>query len=292
MFNCTKFLKDYNIQTSTKGKNTAPGWIQIKCPMCRDDSNHGGFNIKSGMYNCWQCGTHQVTAIIRNLLNISNKEAFSIWRQYQTNFTYQSKEEIKHAEKVIFPIGTGPLLKMHKDYLHKRKYEADKLEKEYSLKGTNHIGEDKFRIICPIYLNYQLISYIGRDITNKSDMRYKACSKENEVIHYKHTLYNIDQANKDSVIIVEGVTDVWRLGNNSIATFGIKYTIEQLYMIAEKYNRVFVLFDPGAEEQANDLALALSSLNIEAQIIFINKDDPGDMTDEEAQYLNKQLIGE
>jgi hypothetical protein len=101
----------------------------------------------------------------------------------------------------------------------------------------------------------RLVSYQGRDYTGKQALRYKACRKEKELIHHKHILYGWDQLG-DAAVIVEGITDVWRLGFGACCPFGIKYTPSQLRLLAEKKRR-YVLFDT-EDKQARKMGKQLA----------------------------------
>lgn len=297
MFDFKKFAKEYQVPyAENEGKNTAPGWINLTCPFCDDHSNHLGFNIQtSGGFHCWKCGGHSIIETIVELIKVSKGEAYRIYKEYNTK-QKNKKSRISNVlknKKIKFPANIGPLLKIHKEYLIKRNFDPEKLEKEFYLKATSHIGPYKFRIIAPIYFQKRLVSYQGRDITNKQELRYKACQKSEEILYHKHILYNYDNARKEKVILVEGITDVWRLGKDTIGTFGTAYTREQLNLLANSYSRIFILFDgePEAMERAEKLAYDLDLFGVESEIITIEEEDPATMSDEEAQYLKKELLG-
>ena len=275
MFNVRKFLDDYNIKGETEGPNTAPNWIQIKCPFCNDHSNHGGFNILTGYYNCWKCGKHPIIEVIKNLININNQKAYEIYKQYQNELYYKEEKTHTKVGKIKLPEFVTRMRREHHDYLRQRGFDSKKIEKQFNLLGTNHIGDYKFRIIAPIYVNKFLVSYQGRDITNRAYLRYKACSKMYEVIHHKHTLYNLDNSCREKVIVVEGITDVWRLGDNCVCTFGIQFTLEQVLVLAQKYKQVFIIYDKGENEyeQSKKLAKLLSGLRVKSYIIRIEEKD-------------------
>lgn len=298
MFNCLQFLKDYNIPTETEGENSGPGWIQIDCPFCSppDTKGHGGFNLKTGYYNCWRCGKHYTVDIVSSLLLISREDAKKIARNYYDDKIILpiEKKTTKKASFVKFPLFTEKINDMHKSYLIKRNFDPEKIEKQYKIMGTGHLGDYKFRIIVPIYINGRVVSYQGRDVTDEQKERYKACREEEEIIHHKHIVYNIDNSKKNKVIIVEGVTDTWRLGNDCVSLFGIQYKNEQVLMIAQNYREVFVLFDPGEKEkeQAEKLGRMLSGIGIKAEVITCFEKDPAEFSNEEAGYIKKQLIGE
>jgi hypothetical protein len=292
-FDAMKFLEDYSIPNWDEGKNVSPGWRNIQCPFCSDHSNHGGFNPE-GTYICWRCSYHPLEDVISEILQVSYYEAIQIKKEYTTNTRTEiiKKMGIKHASSLSLPGECTDLQKQHRDYLIKRKYDPDKLESKFKLRGTLHYGNYKFRIIAPIYLDGKLVSYQGRDITGKQSLRYKACKMTEEVIHYKHILYNADTV-KDRGVIVEGITDVWRLGDGAMATMGTGWTKEQALFIAKKgVKKVFILFDPGSfsTERANKLAWELSFLKVNSAVIYREGSDPGDMPQDEADNFMREVM--
>ena len=149
----------------------------------------------------------------------------------------------------------------------------------------------KHRIIAPIYWNEERVSFQGRDATDKHSKKYMACPKDRELIHHKEILYGKQSEWGSTGICVEGITDVWRLGTASFATFGIKYTPKQLRLVAKSFERVFILFDPEgtATEQAVKLMNELKFRGLEANTILLDS-DPGSMKQEDADYLTKQIL--
>lgn len=291
-FNSQQFLDNYSISYSTEGKNIGKGWIGIKCPFCDDPSQHGGFNIIKEYYNCWTCGYHRLIDVVLSLTGEDFKTAQNIIRKYSNTIPVPITTQQENRKKeLMLPVGSGTLFYTHKTYLEKRGFDPDYLEKEWDLKGTGFIGEYKFRIIAPIYVNHKLVSYQGRDITERSPLRYKACKKENEIIHHKHILYGIDKVPGDKVVIVEGITDVWRLGPGAVATFGIKYTTEQLLLIAKRFTTILILFDndPNAKKQALNMSIYLSGFNLNIEILEIDKEDPASLTEQESKEIMKLL---
>ena len=177
--------------------------------------------------------------------------------------------------------------------MERRNFDPDFLEKKYRLLGTSHLGDYCHRVIAPIIVNQEVVSYQGRDITNKSRMRYKACPTEYEIIHHKYTLYNIDNAKKDSIAVVEGITGVWRLGDNSVCTFGVKYTSEQALLLC-KFKKVFVFFDTddtgAGQEQSEKLRSFLNTYGVKTVNITVGKNkDSGSISNSEAKEIMKSI---
>jgi len=295
MFNPKQFLDDFGINNTQQGKHARAGWVQIRCPFCSGHSGwHGGFNIRKGYYNCWRCGWHSLQDTIMKLLNcdfFSAKTYLAKYNDLPESPQNIGRPKIRHASKISYPSTCQPLGDLHKKYLQNRNFDPDELIIEWDLKGTSYIGDYKFRIIAPIYFQGQLVSYQGRDITGKQTAKYKACAIANETIHHKHILYGIDKAKGDSVIVVEGITDVWRLGSGSVATFGIEFTLSQVRLLKDRFQKFIIFFDNEgqAQIQADKLAALLSGFNRQVEMID-TESDPGELSPQEAKQLKKELL--
>lgn len=283
MFNFQKFADDFNISVSTEGKNTQAGWLNIRCPLCNDPSNHMGFNTNKSYFNCWECGWHSIKDVIEACTATSGQELYRILELY-SKAPADVQEEI--IEKIPFsvPGSKEPTIKILR-YLKNRNFDFFRLRKLWDLRSTNNIGADKFRIIAPIYFNNEIVSYQGRDVTDKSSMRYKACPKNKEIIHHKNILYGLDYTQPNSVIVVEGITDVWRLGPGAVSTFGIEYTDSQVRLLS-RFANVYILFDPQAEEHGKKLADTLSAFT-NTYLIINEEKDPAEYSDKQARKIMK-----
>jgi DNA primase len=300
MFDAERFYKDYHIPYWTGGKNVTPGWINVSCPY-HADTNHLGYS-PDGSYNCWKCGPHTVTSVIAHLLAISSGEAKKVVREYDVLVISRRRlNEVKSAKYVGKNIKTAGLPgtslgKYHTRYLKKRGFNPDDIIAKYHVTGTGPAArwlerDFKLRIIIPIIEDGQIISFQARDITDKQELRYKGCPIELSVRHYKHTLYNIDNCPGSSIRLVEGITDVWRMGDGYAATFGTSMTDYQISLLA-RYQRILFLFDPEkeAQERARKGAEKLAAIGKEVELIELEKDcDPGDLSEEEAKQLRGLL---
>jgi DNA primase len=187
---------------------------------------------------------------------------------------------------------------MDKQYLASRGFDPGRLEQEWDLQGTGPIssldGKDyRFRIIVPIYWGDNPVSFQGRYITDRHQLRYKACPKDRETIHHKWILYGDQRYWSDTGIIVEGITDVWRFGPMACATFGIEFTNYQVSVIGKTFDRIFIVFDDDlqAKKQARKLKRELLRYYRYPQIEIVSiPGDPGGMDQSDANYLIKQLI--
>lgn len=231
-------------------------------------------------------------------LHISLREARTITDQYQGRPSNRQTSGNLRApvrrREAILPPGCGPMADCHKQYLERRKYDPDQLAATWGLLGTGPVGPYKLRVIIPIHFQNVMVSFQGRDITNQSPLKYKACSKDKEARDHKTVLYGLDKVPGSSVVIVEGVPSVWRLGPGSVATFGIEYTAAQVGLLRQ-FSRRYILFDAGASEgaaraQSLRLATALSAFDGITEVLDLGEGDPGDvLTDSEAEAFMVSL---
>jgi DNA primase len=116
-----------------------------------------------------------------------------------------------------------------------------------------------------------------------------ACPKAEEVIDHKKCLYAMDLATTDTVVIVEGTVDQWKLGPSAVATFGQSFTLEQVKLLVNRWKRRIVLYDKGAV-QADKLANMLSGFSGETELACLNDlKDPGELTPEKGKEIMEKL---
>ncbi len=281
------FLDDYNISYREGGKNWSEGWAMINCPFCGDSGYHGGLNIKGAYYNCWKCGNKPISILIMKLLNIKSfTKAKAIIRDYAKNFVREKVKKKKGEASICkLPFGCHPLQETHWNYLKKRGYRPLKTAETWILMGTGPIGDYRFRIIAPIFVDGVMVSYQGRDITDKQTLRYKACASKDEIIHHKHIVYGIDLIKDGKCIIVEGITDAWRLGPGAIALFGNSWTEEQLLFIKNRVKGGYICFDPDSVGKGTKLALELNALGCCFSVIELKEKDPGEFNQTEVNFI-------
>ena len=295
--------QDFSIEYVTEGqhKHGRPGWINTPCPWCTGtEGYHLGFNKSGNFFFCWRCGWHPDIDTLSKLLHMTWKESKEIAKKYGHHIKRASKDQETNIRIKAhrLPSEITPLQEAHVRYLTKRKFDPDLLVKLWHLVATGPISSldhlsYKHRIVIPYIWNGKQVSFDARDITNKQLSKYKACPKDRELIPHKDILYGKQEDWKDTGIIVEGPTDVWRLGTASSAVSGISYTPKQLKLIGKTFKRVAVIFDgqeTQALNQANRLVSELKSYFRTDAFRMDIKGDPGDMDQSEADYLVKQII--
>ena len=292
-----ELLNDYNIPFQTEGhKHCRPGWVNMECPFCSGNPGlHLGYNEEKNFCVCWRCGYHKIENVFTALLNISWREAKELIRQYGGHSFSQPVLTKPRVKNFKFPSNCGQMEKPHRDYLIQRKFNPEQLEHDWNLMGTGPISlldrkNYKHRIIIPITWNGKIVSFQGRDITGKSELRYKACPQDRELIPHQTILYGRQEMWNDIGICVEGVTDVWRLGFSSFATFGISFTPSQIHNIVKHFKKVVILFDddPQAQKQAKKLMGELRFRGVKTRKENI-VEDPATLRQKDADILMKEL---
>jgi hypothetical protein len=267
-----RLFKDFNIQVASPSeKHYRDGWRNLPCPYCYGHvGNHLGFCLdkESKYFNrfiCYRCGGHKTTETIALLLKVSESEAKSIIHQYGGYNTFVKRK--RDTLNIITPIREIELPPESKElhevagavrYLKARNFDIDYLESVYDVKATGPLAylnyNDKmidlsYRIIIPITFNGKTVSWQCRDWTNKSKLKYITCPPELESKFHKHILYGWDQAQDLSkVVLVEGVTDVWAWGAGALASFGIKFLIEQIRLL-KRFDLIGTFYDEETQAQ-------------------------------------------
>lgn len=284
MFDIVSYLESRNIRYSTEGKNVSEGWVNIQCiyPNCADSSNHLGINLISGLHNCWVCGNKGgPEKLIQLVENCSRSEAYRIVKEFGTFridesshiHVYRTKDF--HLPKEI----VHPFPKIHRKFLEGRHFDPDYVISKYKLEACHTLGKFRFRIIAPIFLDDRLVNYVGMGIMDRGKAgpkykKYKNASNKEAPIKARDLLYNIDNVT-DSAVLVEGITDVWRIGDGAIASIGSEVTEPQIALLVWKgIKRLFISPDRDAYEESQILAKRVSKLIDYVEIIKLPYGDP------------------
>lgn len=288
-----KLCQDKRIPYREEGHHHChAGWVQIHCPFCTDGTYgwHLGFNLLQGNFNCWRCGSFSAWDV---LVQLFGKEiAKQLMAQYHAGAP--NRPPVKTRKRMLYtPPGIGSLESCHKRYLKRRGYDPDQLEQIWELKGTRHLSKDwSWRIVIPIKdKDVSTVAYCGRTLAKDVKPKYKMSNNEHILISPRQLLYGIHLAQGDTVVIVEGPADVWRLGPGAVATLGIDWKIEQANLLRQFSHRV-VMFDPddAAQRKAQKLADWLSLYNGNTELVTGLSCDPGDLPQDEADQMMKELL--
>jgi len=205
-FDVESTLQRHRVHYVTSGPNTARGNIGIKCPWCRDDqSEHLGIRIDGPFaYGCWRNKNHRGTSmatLFAAVLGISRAEAMVLVGTGGRDLGNYDRAlaalqgALKDNSSVIKNGGSNHTLTIPKhfrmlkvdgyskpylNYLYRRGYRKKDIApivKKYGLMYCTS-GYWKNRIIMPVYIDKELVSWTGRTIRNDEEIRYKSLTTD------------------------------------------------------------------------------------------------------------------
>ncbi|MHA2068649.1 MAG: hypothetical protein ACXABY_30165 [Candidatus Thorarchaeota archaeon] len=297
-FDIISYYEARGIEYWTHGKNVQQGWVNIECRFHDDHSNHLGVNLESMKYNCWVCGKKGfITHLIQTIEKCSIAQANTIIERFKgagLEYTEPVKLRYFDQETLVLPGNSQFFPSAHLRYLEERGFDPYPTIEKYELHAMGPTGKYKFRIIVPITINGQTVNFVARDITGRAERRYLQCPDSEAIIPAGECLYNIDNAG-DTVIITEGVTDVWRIGDGAIATLGMELTSKRLRLLKEQeIKSAFVLFDSGedANKRANVAANQLATFFSGVEILLLDSGDPADLDSDSVKSLREDIFNQ
>jgi hypothetical protein len=289
-FDWESFLNDYGIPFITEGHHhiTRQFKLQTDCPLhgMGTGKYHLGLNPTSN--SCWAHGKgHSVWELVSEFTNLQNKDVEKILRKYSNNSIYESstKKKVSNVSTITYP--KQELSRNHINYLIKRGFSTTELVYKYQISSHPCFGMFGGRIIIPVYENRQLVSLTARSLN--SEPKYLNLKDEKSIMPIRDCLYGYDFCNQDFVLVLEGVTDVWRMGDNSCGLFGKTMSTAQKHKLIKKFRFIFILLDPDAVASSKKIADQLRPYRRVFNLL-VDGSDPGDYTWEEAQKVWKLIM--
>lgn len=268
------------------------GWVQIDCPACSPNWQHFrlGYNIRGGYMNCWGCGPKRTSNVLSEITGLHWKELKPYLEALSRNF---SPIDVKVRGKLVLPTGTFiPLLKSkpHRAYLEERGFDPREIERLWGVQALRWDSNHPWRLFLPIQFRGETVSWTTRALTQNHTARYISASLEEEKIHHKDLLYGEDYL-RNTIIVCEGPTDVWRIGPGAVCTFGTGFKTSQIARISRYPVRV-VCFDSDDSglRQAQKLGEALRETAGETVIVKLKAKDPGSATKKEIRELRETFL--
>jgi hypothetical protein len=177
------------------------------------------------------------------------------------------------------PPGITPLLPAHRNYLAQRGFSPGKLAEIWNIQGIGILPsypQYQWRIFVPVFSGDAVVSWTTRAIGN-GNIPYRAAEKNQEVYPLKTLLYGEQfLTHYDTVIVTEGVVDVWNIGMGAVCTFGKAVTAAQIRKISRYQRRIICLDnEPDTQEEARKLCEELSLFPGTTLRVNLDADDPG-----------------
>jgi len=240
-------LEHHEIQYWTQGKNVSEDSINIQCPFCDDHSNHCGIFKDTLGYHCWRCNkTGTFDFLVAYLTHRPVEECTEEIASFGISFGQDAVDQIldllnplpdvfqeKDPEVITLPPYFEPItastdFPLLDYYMAQRKVAREVLIEHRC--GICTVGECMNRLVIPVYYQDELVSYQAADMTGRSDVKYRTAKNEINQFLYRWDMVDLSLG---YLVLVEGVLDAWRLGGNTVATFGTSLTTRQRTLIVQ-----------------------------------------------------------
>ncbi|GAG54540.1 unnamed protein product [marine sediment metagenome] len=294
----TDYFDTKGIDYRTAGVDISEGWIGVSCPFCPDGDHgyHLGINLTTHLYTCWRCRAKgHVVKFVMKTERISRESAETALKKFIDSRIRISQKGLADEAVRSIPVHIQRLFLSQismstriLEWLDSRGFSPD-IYRDYQIGDGGISGQMRHRAVIPVFMYNQLVNVVGRDITGKADIPYFTLPNREAVLPINDCLYNMDNA-KDTAIVVEGVTDVWRIGDGAVGIFGKNYSMRQVWLLSH-FKRVFVMLDADARDLGEQLAYDLSAVVPDVSHAEISEGDPGDMSQDDVNDLRKRIFG-
>jgi hypothetical protein len=235
--------------------------------------------------------------VIGKILGVSYREAVSVVKEYAGDSDLPVKYD---GDKIPFTIPSEMrdyIARTHRTYLMKRRFNPDWINERYGVVSTSphstvavrdRVIRYGYRLFIPVYWGNQLVTYQCRSVVD-DPIKYLACPSEVERMNIKEILYASPEAfSRSYVIVTEGVTDVWRMGDLAVATFGIQFKQSQVSLLCDYFKTIYIMYDPEPTAQIQAQRLKDEVIGRGRKGVLIHTGgvtDPGSLSDLEAAYF-------
>jgi hypothetical protein len=274
-------------------------------PLYRDSDNDTVLRIYKDTGN-WVDFKENISGDINSLVNLTLKLESPIkaqeWLKNKNFVVAPSIQNQKPVIKSTKKFDLSLLLKLENDqsYWFKRKVNTDALSEFKG--GVAKAGKMKNRYVFPIFdINNNIIGFSGRDITNKSKIKWKHLGEKNDFLYPLFLNSEVIQ-NQKEVVLVESIGDMlslWQAGiKNVLVTFGTNLSLGILnYCLKTDMKKIFIsLNNDSAKNMAGNIGAEKAQARLSRyfdknQLIIAlpSKKDFGEMSIEEILQWKQNL---
>lgn len=321
-FDWPRFLDARGIEYATSGPNVAKGNIAIHCPFCGadDPSHHMSVSLTGRGWRCWRRDHRgkNTARLIQAILGCSYAEAARIAGQdinIADDWAGQVKAALSPADEPVprllklppefqpFDVGRKYAAKPYVNYLRERGFEDHdirKLTRRHGVYWCQH-GSYHGRIMFTVYHKSKLVSWVGRSVSKRTDLRYKALTTDTEraeregydaaigpLTDYFLWFDKLMICDAHTLVLAEGPFDALKLdvlgrphGVRATCFFTSRPTERQvalLYDLLPHFKRRVLLLDQGTLPTALEISRRLTGFNIEVLTLPPSIKDPALIT--------------
>lgn len=192
----------------------------------------------------------------------------------------------------ILPIRELPKNHEARAYIKSRGFDPDWLSDNFQVGLCVTASEPKFevmknRLYIPVTFRNELVGWQCRAIGPSKAGKYLNAPN----MRKSAFLYNFDKAEKQPfVVVVEGVTSVWRLGGGAVCLFGKSMSMAQQSLISRTWagKPVFLLLDNDARPEMEQARIALTQSGM--KVVTIELPDARDPADYSLDAITDLLM--
>lgn len=285
----------------------------VPCPFCDDHHRHLSIN------HCWGerhrgTGTDrlwQAKCFRNDCLNKRSRQedlydrVFPLGRSRRSRVQEASSRTRAQARTFSLPASVESLLNVKgaRFYLEGRDFSPQEIAADWDVQycccdqtaQPNVIDS----LVIPVYGidakgNRVLAGWQSRKLSPIATPKYQTV----QGMKVSEVLYGIDKAIKTSgpLVIVEGVTDAWRLRYNVVATFGKSISHAQAKLLKRHFSdrEIVLMYDADAQTEARDAQRKLRDLGLSVMVgkLPAGKKDIGECTHDEAWQCVENALGQ
>lgn len=252
--------------------------LYVRCLNPNHEDKDPSLSINNGRYkgqfNCWSCDFRgkNLVQLVSLVKKITERESFDILCKIAgvgKNFTENEvlDKSLKAKKRMSLIVSKKKedqefieidLPRNCISAINRKEAEEYRIPNEFVKKYDVKLctkGYYENRLIFPIYFSNKLVSFLARatwkiDKASQFPLNTKSLYPANAPTG--RIIFNYDDSNVDSIVLVEGIKDCIRVqeaGFKSIACFGNKITDEQEILLAKKYKKILILPDRNAEKE-------------------------------------------
>lgn len=248
--------------------------VSMRCPGCDDEKGHFSVNTRLGLYHCFKCGISGgfLSVILKN-----RKEWFSIVRKGQSN----SPLKYIRKERGVCPLDAEPITAIldatEECVSQSLKHKLAKKAMRYCLKrGMTRKQIEQYQVSIKkydprVYFPYwgesnEITFWTGRVMNDNTELKKSIEPDNSEKPLYGRHIEII----RNEVVLVEGTFDHF-VTPTSYAVMGSSVTtIQTRQLKKDGVKRVFLVFDPDANEQSQRTTKKLAKEKFDVFPILIN----------------------
>lgn len=277
----------------TLGGISPTGFYNLRCPVCNDHSERGGFKFDGDTtgYSCWNCnskfkyeeGTGKLSKNAKDIL-----ECFGITREDLRELTssiflkptedktisLEAVTKVKlHTPEVAFPDRTKPLLSDGHDELQGPLLEYLIARKVDPLEHQLYFSLDPKmlrRVIIPYWRDNKLIYWQARSIDLDVKPRYRNCEVAKDAVLYGYNqLHSYESA---PLFVTEGVFDAMMI--NGLCILGSTLNLAKIEILKRTKRRLIFVID--RDRTGGELGKAVLDNGWEITFVDIRAQDIND----------------